>query len=186
MGAFDLEEGKQCHYSHQRLARCLVSLLLCAEPRAGSANKPEWMRRNFIADKFLLWLAQCRSDVSVILSTRNLHAPLANVKQPQADYTDHLPPAPHLDLVYFWPLCLSDATIQTIVAILWSTITIYCDDGVRRVSLAHTCSSGDSTVSTRSLSCALSIAWSPLSIKLFQLPNRSSDWLASFIHSFVH
>jgi hypothetical protein len=27
---FDVGEGKQCHRSHQRLARCLVSLLLCS------------------------------------------------------------------------------------------------------------------------------------------------------------
>ena len=53
-------------------------------------------------------------------STRNLHAPLDNVKQ-----LYRLPsPAPHFDLVYFWLACLSDAATHTIVAILWSTITI--------------------------------------------------------------
>lgn len=115
-------------------------------------------------------------------STRNLHAPLANVKQ----LYRVAPPGPHFDLVYFWPVCLSDATIQTIVPILWSTITIYCDDGVRRVSLAHTCSSHESTVSTRSLSYALSIAWSSSLHQALSTTNRSSDWLAPFIHSFVH
>lgn len=93
--------------------------------------------RNFIADKFLLWLAQCRSDVSSIhLRTQSPRAACQReaTTSLQATIPRGSPPAPNFDLVYFWPVCLSDATIRTIVPILWSTITIYCDDGVRRVS----------------------------------------------------
>lgn len=65
-GGHDLEKGKQCHRSRQRLKRYLVSLLLWANLAPRSSNKAEWMRCNFITAVFLLWLAQCRSDVSSI------------------------------------------------------------------------------------------------------------------------
>ena len=145
------------------------------------------MRCKLVADKFLLWLAQCRSDVSSIhLRTQSPRAACQR-EATTSNYTAWLPPAPNFDLVYFWLVCLSDATIQTIVSILWPTITIYCGDGVRRVSLAHTCSFPESTVSTRSLSCALSIAWSSsLSIKLFLLPTvQATGSLCSYTHSFI-
>lgn len=87
-GGLDLEEGKQCHRSRQRFKRYLVSLLLWANLAPRSANKAEWMRCNFITAVFLLWLSQCRSDVSSIqLHTQSRRAAC----QREANYIAWLP-----------------------------------------------------------------------------------------------
>lgn len=87
-GGLDLGEGKQCHRSRQRLKRYLVSLLLWANLAPRLANKAEWVLCNFITAVFLLWLAQCRSDVSSIqLHTQSPRAAC----QREANYIAWLP-----------------------------------------------------------------------------------------------